>query len=567
MTSLRPTWRVHRHGMRVLAWLAMAGLAATVPAAAAPGEFPYVEALKGGKESKSPPRLVLRSSPKLDLVMIVASIADQQRLFRRALSDNPLGTYWVNNTRQFSFEEAPKHLRELRAQGLWGERLLELAMHLSEPPALERVVPWSENLLSAAGGSADETPAERLDRFVEELRLFAAKCRFVDRLAEKQELYRALEEVLTRSFAGQDPLAVNAAFWGVKPRGDFHLIPSPMMTGGYLTSVTAGGRTHQFLAFGPARQQELANQFFLHHLVYHELGHPLVDPILAEHGDELDASKQLWFAVSSQLSGKQSVLTWNDCVGEHLLRAYTIRLLRETDPVLAELSVDNEEANGFLYTRRFLALLDAYAAGRDRWNGLAGFIPEMSSRLAALAENYADLDPRTRPPDFAVVNAGFEGQGDGWLLKGWELIRAGSVAGNPDPRLAEVARDPAAAHAGRASVRITVRDDTRDLVAVEQGPLAVRAGGNVRISGWVKTDNVVRKGTQQRVCGLYVLFMDRQGTVLSRGETDSAIGTLDWTALSGEFIAPPGTAHARMGILLGMSGTAWFDDLDFERLD
>jgi hypothetical protein len=114
---------------------------------------------------------------------------------------------------------------------------------------------------------------------------------------------------------------------------------------------------------------------------------------------------------------------------------------------------------------------------------------------------------------------------------------------------------------------VEVSPDTTGLVAVEQGPLAVRAGGTIRISTWLKTRDVERQGLQQKVCGLYVLFQDRSGEVLSRGETDSAVGTLDWTELSGEFVAPPGTTRLTVGILLGMSGTAWFDDLKLTRVD
>lgn len=537
------------------------------PAAAVPAEFPYVEDIRQGKTRSPSDRLILRSSPKLDLVMIVAGLADAQRAFQRALAGNPLGAFWTNNTRQLSFEDAPKHLRELRSQGLWGDHLLEFAMHLSEPPELERILPWSANLLSVAGGSETETPEARLDRFVRELRVFAEKCRFQDRLSDKRAEYERLEELLASSFRGLDPLDTNATFWGVDPAGDFHLIPSPMLSGGHMASITAAGRTHQFLAFGPAQERLLANEGFLRHLVYHELSHPLIDPILQERAVELDASKSLWFAVSSELSGNQNILTWTDCVGEHLLRAYNIRRLREEDPVLAELSITSEQSSGYLYARQFLGLLDTYSRGRKQWAGLSAFLPEMTSRLAGLAENYADLDPRSRPPEFSVSNGGFEEHGEGWMLKNWELVPAGSVPTSTERLRTQVTRDTSTSHGGTASLRLDVQDATRDLIAVEQAPLAVRAGGTVRISGWVKAENVHRVGSQQRVCGLYVLFLDRRGEVLSRGETDSAVGTLDWTELAGEFIAPAGTAHARLGVLLGMSGTAWLDDLELERLD
>jgi len=95
----------------------------------------------------------------------------------------------------------------------------------------------------------------------------------------------------------------------------------------------------------------------------------------------------------------------------------------------------------------------------------------------------------------------------------------------------------------------------------------VRTGGTVRVAAWVKTEDVNREGMQQKVCGIYVLFFNKAGEIISRGESDSAVGTLDWTRLTAEFVAPPNAVRAGLGILLGMSGTAWFDDMEFERVD
>ncbi|MFQ5719489.1 MAG: DUF4932 domain-containing protein [Acidobacteriota bacterium] len=565
-----PSKREGRPGRSVTVTLVCAGLLGVLSVGRSPtlgAELPYVDDIQQERSSDGPARLVMRPSAKLDLVMIVAALADQQRAFMRSLHDEMLGAYWVNNTRQFALEAAPRHLKTLRAQGLWGDRLLELAMHLSEPPALERVVPWSDGLLAVAGGGEDETAPAQLDRFVDELRDFAEKSRFMERYTRKADEYQAMQTTLETTFKGTRPLEQNTGFWGVDAPGDFYLLPSPVMLGGSLASVAVGSRTHQFMAFGPARPEDLENTGFLHHVVYHELSHPLVDPVLAAHRDDLDGSKQLWFAVSSRLSRGQNVLNWTDCVGEHLLRAYNVRLLRDQSAVQAELAIDSEVAAGFLYMRQFLALLDDYAADRKRWPDLAAFMPEMSTRLDATASSDAAIDPATRPPAFSLNNPGFEATGDGWLVSGWELARAGSVPTVTDAGFPQVTRDGNNAHGGEASLRVDVTDATRDLIAVEQGPLAVRPGGTVRVSGWLKTDEVARHTGQQRVCGFYVLFMNGDGDVISRGETDSAVGTIDWTALSGEFVAPAGTVGARFGILLGMSGTAWFDDLNFERLD
>jgi hypothetical protein len=532
-------------------------------------EMPYVAVARGEQSPASTSRLIITTSAKVELVMLVAAQADLEGAVTRPRADNELGRYWLASSRSFGYEEAPRRLRRQgqRQRGLRGDRLLEFALYLSDPPTLERILPWPESLLNLAEGDEGEDPADVLDRLRREIQEFGAKMRFDERLNERRGEYERLETALRERLAGQDPLADNSAFWGVQPDGDIYLVLSPLISGGYLTSLPVAGRTHHVLAFGPAVPATMEKENLIHHLTHHELSHPLIDRILEKRAAELASSDALLLPMASRVQGRTHTWTWTRSVGEHLLRAYNILELRHRDPVLAELSVTTEEANGFIYTREFVGILDEYAAHRDRWPGLDDFFPTLVTRLDGLAGRISQLDPASRAAEFQLLNPGFEQAGEGWMIKRWSLVRAGDLPGSSGVSLARVARDTGVAHGGEASLRIRMEPSTTGLVAVEQGPLAVRAGGTVRVSAHVKADNLRREGPQQEVCGLYVLFLDRSGAVLSRGETDSAVGTLDWTQLSGEFVAPAGTVQATLGVLLAMSGTAWFDDLKFERVD
>jgi len=543
----------------VLALLAGAG-------GARGADLPYVAALRGGPDPARAPRLIIQASAKLELVTLVAARADYERTVNRPLPGNELGGFWSANTRQFGYDEAPKHLRELQARGLWGDRLLEFALHLSDPPALERIVPWSEGLLTLLGPDR-EAAARELEQLRQEIRSFGEKIRFADHWTSHQAAYAQLENSLKPLLGSSDPVGQNAAFWGATPSGDFHLLPSAVVNGGYLASLQVGKHRHEFLAFGPVLPGGTRETGLLQHLVRHELSHPFVDPVLKSQEAGLASSRTLHAYLLSNPGVGRLPATWSEVVGEHLLRAYNIRVTRDIDPVHAELFVTSEQMNGFLYVRPFLAMLDDYAAQRGKWPNLASFMPEMIRRLNALSVHPADMDAARRAPGFELANPGFEQGSPSWLVHDWEMLQAGRV-GTAEPAVtARVTRDTRVVHGGTAALRIAVDARTTDLVALEQGPLAVRAGGSVRISGWVKTEGVVREGLQQKVCGLYVLFVDGSGNVLSRGETDSVVGTNDWTRLSGEFVAPTGTNRVFAGVLHGMTGTAWFDDLLYERLN
>jgi hypothetical protein len=528
-----------------------------------------VAVARGDAEPTVSPRLIIASSPKLELVVVVASRADHQQTVNRSRADNPLGAFWSGVTTPFGYETAPRHLRELRQYGLWGDLLLDFALRLSDPPGLERILPWSDALLDAAARPAtEEAPAAVLESLREEMKSFAATSHFMEHMTEKAEEYEKLEKTLREHLAARDPQETNSSFWGVEPQGDTYIIPSPLINGGYLTSVQIGEQVHQFLAFGPALPDTVANENFLHHLAHHELSHPLIDPILKRRAGELVTSEALWAAMvgGSPPQGRR-LRSWQEAVGEYLLRAYNIRLIKEREPILAELSVGAEQDSGFIYMRPFLEILDEYAGHRDRWKSLDDFFPTLATRLQEMSGQVSELDPATRAPAFDIANPGFEENSGVWLLKDWSLVRAGEIPVSTGRVPASVDRDTRVAHDGTASLRMNLGLETTLLIAAQQGPLAVRPGGTLRVSVHVKTDNVRREGLQQQVCGLYVLFLDRSGAELSRGETDSAVGTMDWTPLSGEFVAPPGTARAVVGILLGMSGTAWFDDLKIQHVD
>ena len=542
-------------------WLLLAAVSLSA------AELPYVAQARSGDAPKGAPRLVVDTSAKLELVTLVAALADASRTINRPRPDNPLGGFWTEQTQPFGAEDAPRHLRELRGLGLWGDRLLEFTMHLSDPPTLERLVPWSESLLEVARRANAEDPAAELDALRQEIQSFGERIRFMDHIEQRQPEYAAVVSQLKALMGDADPMKVNEAFWGVAPAGDVYLIPSPLLAGGFLAELKLKHSTPQFLAFGPALAENVVDPNLFHHLVHHELGHTLVDPMLSKAAGTLASSEALWLPLSRELEEARFVTSWTQGIGEHLLRAYNIYLLRQKEPVVAELSVTTEALNGFIYTRLFLEILNEYAANRERWPTFEAFLPRFEERLSAAAANVRDLDPDTRAPEFVLANPGFEATGNGWMATSWEVFPAGALAGPVAGVFSQVKRDVQVAHEGKASLRLEVAPDTTALAAVEQGPLAVRAGGTVKVSAWVKAQDVRREGVQQKVCGLYVLFLNAKGEVLSRGESDSAIGTLDWTQLSGEFVAPADTARAQVGILLGMSGTAWFDDLTFELID
>ena len=144
------------------------------------------------------------------------------------------------------------------------------------------------------------------------------------------------------------------------------------------------------------------------------------------------------------------------------------------------------------------------------------------------------------------------------LGTGW-LVENGPDLGGGTP-VAEVILDGAVSIDGRASLRFFASQKTRQFLRVGQRvtvapsmPLVARA--------MLKTDNV-RKEFLQNPADIYLemVFEDITGTPVAPPiRATGALETHTWQALEVKGIVPDEAAYVRIGLMCGLSGTAWFD--------
>lgn len=148
-----------------------------------------------------------------------------------------------------------------------------------------------------------------------------------------------------------------------------------------------------------------------------------------------------------------------------------------------------------------------------------------------------------------LVNPGFEQGLDGWTLEGWRLGKEEVVC-----RI-----DPAAPRSGEqsASLHHLQSNDTALVQRLRVEPQAV-----YRISGWIKTDQVVSSqgsiGASLSIHGTWVHSADVQGTQ-------------DWQLLTLWIRTGSAQREIALACRLGywnhtVTGTAWCDDLAIERV-
>ena len=88
----------------------------------------------------------------------------------------------------------------------------------------------------------------------------------------------------------------------------------------------------------------------------------------------------------------------------------------------------------------------------------------------------------------------------------------------------------------------------------------------IEISGWLKTEKVVKGQQEWEVARISVVFFDSKGNRLGDWPPTVAQveGTHDWALYDNQYAPPQGTAWATLEISLGnCTGKAWYSDLRF----
>lgn len=151
-----------------------------------------------------------------------------------------------------------------------------------------------------------------------------------------------------------------------------------------------------------------------------------------------------------------------------------------------------------------------------------------------------------------ATNGSFEGAGGGpAAARGWN--------GSP----AVYSRDAGVARTGGASLKYVNADAARYRLCSQSVPL--RAGWKCRFSVWVKTERIAGADSGASIC---LEWSGADGKWLGGVYPQGVKGTRGWTKIEGVTRAPPEAARFSLTCYVrkGMTGTAWFDDVELVRI-
>lgn len=126
----------------------------------------------------------------------------------------------------------------------------------------------------------------------------------------------------------------------------------------------------------------------------------------------------------------------------------------------------------------------------------------------------------------------------------------------------DVALDRTVARTGSASARLEARPGARGFVTVMQTVRSTAMHGRrVRMSGWVRTEDVEHAALWMRVDG-----PDDEVLAFDNMDGRPITGTGDWREHTVVLDVPATSRFVAFGVLLGLRGRLWADDVAFDEV-
>ena len=123
--------------------------------------------------------------------------------------------------------------------------------------------------------------------------------------------------------------------------------------------------------------------------------------------------------------------------------------------------------------------------------------------------------------------------------------------------------DTGVARTGKASLKYVNQDPQRYVLCTQKAP--VQAGWKCRVSAWIKTQDIAGDETGATIC---LEWQGKDGKWLGGVYPAGIKGTRDWTRVEAITRLPEDatSCNAACYVRQGMTGTAWFDDVELVRI-
>lgn len=206
-------------------------------------------------------------------------------------------------------------------------------------------------------------------------------------------------------------------------------------------------------------------------------------------------------------------------------------------------------------------MMTFFADVRGRWPAALVLVTVL---LTASCTGKKEEAPETTPTGVNLLqNGSFEEVGEDGLPVGWKLV---NFRGMDDDLPVQWEVDNSTAVDGVNSFLFKADFTTQRFYTLSQ-EVEVRGADRIRLKGWMQMEEVDRRPDQYAQCNFLLTFYDEnhdrfQDMRFADKRTRVKQGTHLWFEENRTFRLPDGTRYVEVSCILGMSGRAWFDNVE-----
>jgi hypothetical protein len=284
------------------------------------------------------------------------------------------------------------------------DALANMAVHLSDPPALEPLVAFNDSIPDKRYGKAVALTFDSL------LRQFYTDTHFHDFFLAHKPMYdlakgrfMALFQKLDRSWYHD--------FYGIDPKGTFNIVIGLGNGGGNYGPkvIFPDGDEQRYAIIGAWKFDSAAAPLFSEDeylpTLIHEFNHSYVNWLTAENIEQLSKSGDSIYPVVAGRMQRQAYGEWKTMMSEALVRAAVIRYMIDHQVDSTKIAKERlEQLNrGFLWIDGLVSLLGNYETERSTYPTLRSYMPQIitfykttASHIHEMDDNYAMHKPHVR---------------------------------------------------------------------------------------------------------------------------------------------------------------------------
>lgn len=331
------------------------------------------------------------------------------------LSDNPLLTRYDFPYRQemikqflpFKGHFAVAKTKMLFDRGFSFDGPPGVMMHLSQPPELKVVVPFTQYLIDRADGEIN------LREFLDGLRVFVKETKFMQIMEQFKPYFETIESQTRQKFDSKAYLKQLEAYYGYGQHSYHIILGSFIHCGGYGPRVQLeDGTSDIYSIIGPCDvigdYPDFGGVTYFEGLIFHEFSHSFINPLTDEHWKDFKDLGKLFSPISSDMQNL-AYGDWKTCINEHLGRVFTARIAYANKGYETwEREIEEDIKIGFVYLPYLDKLYQIYEQNRSKYPTIRDFYSEISGLFKRLT-TYPAI-----PTKFKITTSGLKGVSFEW---------------------------------------------------------------------------------------------------------------------------------------------------------